>query len=155
MILINIIELDARQGEIMRKLLIGLLTLGTLTAFANETPYDKAVKLSEANISCQQYRATLEDLLSESPLNLHGIEMVRDLYNGCIDDVSTSIEKGSSNVDLLVQELHGKRVICDVETRMIEELLSDSSAELDSVAIEHATEGLNDCKDQAKEILNF
>lgn len=138
----------------MKKLLLGLLTLASFSAFSS-TPYEKATKLSEANISCQQYRTKLVELLSTSPLNLEAIEIIRDLYNGCIDSVATAIENGSYNAEVLVQELHSKRMVCDVETRKIEDLLSVGAGDLDFNAINKAKEKLEKCKTNAKEILNF
>jgi len=139
----------------MKKLLIGLLALGSLSAFAESTSYEKATKLSESNISCQQYRTKLVELLSEIPLNLQGIKIVRDLYNGCVDSVATAIENGAVDIEVLTQELHSKRMICDLETRQIEDLLSVDSGDLDFGAIRIAKEELNDCKSDAKSILNL
>lgn len=138
----------------MKKLLIGLLALGAVSAFAGNTPYEKASKLSEANISCQQYRATLNDLLSENPLNFDSIEIIRDLYIGCVDSLTIAIENGSSDSRALAQELQSKRMICDVETREIEGFLSVGSGDLDFEAIRNAKKELEMCKEKAVVILN-
>jgi hypothetical protein len=138
----------------MKKLLIGLLALGSISVFAQSSSYDKALKLKDARISCQHYTLKLEDLLSQRPLNMRAIEMLRDLLVDCIDDVKTAIDNGPSSVEALVTELYSKRLVCDLEKRKIEELLSQEAGSLDYAAITVAKKELDTCKSKAFDILN-
>jgi hypothetical protein len=139
----------------MKKLLIGLLVLGSVSSFAQSSSYDKALKLKDARISCQHYTLKLEDLLSQHPLNMRAIEILRDLLIDCIDNVKAAIEDGPSSVEALVVELYSKRLVCDLEKRKIEELLSQGAGSLDFAAITSAKKESDTCQSKAFDILNL
>ncbi len=138
----------------MKNLLIGLLALGSISAFAQSSSYEKALKLKDARISCQHYTLKLEDLLSQRPLNTRAIEILRDLLVDCIDDVKAAIDNGPSSVEALAIELYSKRLVCDLEKRKIEELLSQGSGSLDFAAITRAKKESDTCQSKAFDILN-
>lgn len=137
----------------MKKTLIIFLILVSTFSYAGDGGLEKAMKLSESNISCQQYSIKLVDLLSTNPLDLGSIEIVRDLYHGCIESLASMIDNAPASAELLVEELYSKRMICDLEIRKIENLLSSSSEDLDFETIILAKKTLNECVEKAKDIL--
>ena len=134
----------------MKKILIGLLTLTSLTVFAGN-PQKIASELGAQGYSCQNEKFVIEQLLSDSSLNLEAIDAARKIYVKCVDAVRVTVFQTSGNAGKVFEALQSKKQACGNQIEKLEDLLTED--ELNYEEINKAKQSFEKCRTGAKEVI--
>ncbi len=134
----------------MKKIMMGLLALTSLTAFAGN-PHKIASELGAQGFSCQNEKFVLEQLLSESSLNLEAIDAAKKIYFKCVDRVRVTVSLANGDAQKVFEALQSKKQACGNQIEKLEELLSEDVLNYEEIG--KAKENFEKCRSGAKKVI--